>query len=318
MRHVLRVKSHCWLLLSSSAYKKQSCTVTENYLYFILIEQQNKKNHKSSLYQKEHSVCFSCHRLDGNTKWQLPLAKSDFFPFTGVYRCSSQVKACTRSAATFPTRHFHSAGWGFRWWFSVALASVSFQTWSLQGSSPWDPLWFSKILPSDTSASHPLSSPPLHSQFMWWWHSPWWEGMYITEIYNASQKANRNWQSNQPLCFISQEKSYLQFASLALGSLWNNAVLYNQRGGRENIWAPSRPCSPSKLECVVFGCPKWLSLWRRMELRVLDGGGLLQYEASCRGPFKGSPCSRSNYTNNFVLLLQINIVRSAGHGTMGN
>lgn len=66
---------------------------------------------------------------------------------------------------------------------------------------------------------------------------------------------------------------YLQLASLTIGSLGNNVVLYNQWGRGGNIWAPSRPCSLSKLVSVVFGCPKQLSPWSRMKPVVPGRGG---------------------------------------------
>lgn len=84
------------------------------------------------------------------------------------------------------------------------------------------------------------------------------------------------------------------------------------RGGRQRL-AP-QPRWPA----VLFLAAPLGSGRAALGLGVPGGGGPPRSKASCRGPLKGSPCSRSNYTNNFVLLLQINTARSAGHGTMGN
>lgn len=105
------------------------------------------------------------------------------------------------------------------------------------------------------------------------------------------------------------------------GVIWgkpNLACISGNKAALCEPWGRQRLAPQPRWPAVLFLAAPLGSGRAALGLGVLGGGGPPRSKASCRGPFKGSPCSRSNYTNNFVLLLQINTARSAGHGTMGN
>ena len=101
------------------------------------------------------------------------------------------------------------------------------------------------------------------------------------------------------------------------GLWWNNGGLSNQllprEGAREAAVEALQPSWPTGLCCSWAPAGRsWGGWWG-------PGSGVCcKPRSPAENPFKGSPCPCSNYTNNFARLLQINSVRFAGRGMLGN